>query len=194
MIFQAIGTLTGGGLVETLGKISVATYYRMLEIIKSPYIHSEMMWIITPILISIFLISFYFGRYKKEELGWNTAFGNSMILIFASVDLLRHQYAEGVLFDFNVQNVLIAAIIIQGVLLTFLNFFHLLPKSFAFGLSSGPTINVIIIFIILLIYANIPIDLITALATAILAGVFIGFIEIIQWIEPSGDDDEDDEE
>lgn len=102
--------LSNGNLTETIGKISVATYNRIWEIVQAPATHSDMIWIIAPIVIAFLLMSFYFGRYKKEELGWNTAFGNSMVLIFATVDLLRHQYLEGVLFDFNVQNVLIAAI------------------------------------------------------------------------------------
>jgi hypothetical protein len=158
---------------------------RSFEIVKAPLSESTMLWILGPMVIALLLMSFYFGRYKSEELGWNTAFGNSLILIFASVDLLRYLFNHGGLFSFSIQNALVFAVIAQGILLTFLNFFHLLPKSFAFGMSSGMTVNIVVLFVIILIYSQLPLDYITAIACAILSAVIIGIISIIQLLQPT---------
>ncbi|MEA3378749.1 MAG: hypothetical protein U9Q69_03855 [Nanoarchaeota archaeon] len=158
---------------------------RTLEIIKAPLSQPNMLWILGPMVLAMFLMSFYFGRYKSEELGWNTAFGNSLILIFISVDLLRFLYNQGLLFQFSVHNALVAAIILEGFLLTFFNFFHLMPKSFAFGLSSGQTVNVIMLFVIVLIYSQLPLNYITAISCALLAIILLLSIKIIQIIQPT---------
>lgn len=179
-------------LYEQFSLILKLVFDRMFDIIKAPIAQSNMLWILTPMIIVMLLMSFYFGRYKKEELGWNTAFGNSLILIFASVDLLRHLYNTGTLFQFNVQNALVAAIILEGILLTFLNFFHLLPKSFAFGISSSQTVNITIMFVIILIYSRLPLNYITALACALLATILLLIIKIIQILEPDSTEEEDD--
>jgi len=142
-------------------------------------------------IISMLLMSFYFGRYKKEELGWNTAFGNSMVLIFASVDMLRKQHSSGALFDFNSHTVLVIAIIIEGLFLTFFTFFHLIPKGWAFSIASGVTINIVVIFALILIYGKIPLDGITAIASLVLSLVVVSAIRIVQIMEPEALDEEE---
>ncbi|MFH1638399.1 MAG: hypothetical protein ABIB71_08290 [Candidatus Woesearchaeota archaeon] len=164
---------------------------RALEIIKAPMVNTEMFWILTPLVISMLLMSFYFGRYKKEELGWNTAFGNSIVLVFACIDLVRHTYNLGLLFQFNAQNALIAVLILEGLFLMLFNFFHLLPKSFAFGLSSGLTINVVVLFVIVLVYSKLPMDYITAIAAVLLAAVLVMIISIIQMLLPEASEEEE---
>ena len=177
---------------ETLVILSKDVWQRIIEIISSPFAHAEMFWILTPMIISMLLMIFYFGRYKKEELGWNTAFGNSMVLIFASVDMLRKQFLEGQLFEFNAHTILVIAIIIEGLFLTFFTFFHLLPKGWAFSLASGTTINIVVIFVLILIYGKIPIDGITAIASLILAITLMSIIRVIQILEPEAIDEAED--
>ena len=180
MIFAIQMTITEQ--VMLLGK---QVMMRSFDIIKAPLAESNMLWILGPMIIAMLLMSFYFGRYKAEELGWNTAFGNSLVLIFASVDLLRYLFNHGGLFSFSMQNALVFAVIAQGILLTFLNFFHLLPKSIAFGISSGMTVNIVVLFVIILIYSQLPLDYITAITCAILAAAIIGIISIIQILQPT---------
>jgi hypothetical protein len=165
---------------------------RILEVMAAPFKHSEMFWILTPMLLAMILMSLYFGRYKKEELGWNTAFGNSMVLIFASVDMLRYQYNKGALFSLNPYTVIALAIVIEGFFLTFFTFFHLLPKSWAFSVASGVTINVVVLFALILIYGQVPIDGITAVAALILAMGVVLLIRVVQIMEPEAIDDDED--
>lgn len=180
-----------GSVLAVAKGITFESLYRAVEVLKAPFLKPEMFWILVPLIITMFLMSFYFGRYKKEELGWNTAFGNSIVLVFACLDLIRHTYNEGLLFQFNAQNVLIAVLILEGLFLMMFNFFHLLPKSFAFGLSSGMTINVVVLFVIVLVYSRLPLDYITAIACGVLAIVGVMLISIIQMLLPEANEEEE---
>ncbi|MBU2638104.1 MAG: hypothetical protein KJ955_03970 [Nanoarchaeota archaeon] len=175
---------------------AIALYHevvaRIWVILKAVYTHPEMLWLITPVVISMVLISYYFGKYKKEELGWNTAFGNSIVMLFACVDLFRHLHGRELL-GFNTYTMLVAVVMGEGVLLMLLNFLHALPKSFAFALSSGMTVNSILIFLVVIVYGQVQLDYITALAVTALSLLIILLLKIMQFIEwPSEDEEEED--
>lgn len=172
-----------------------AVYHEVISriwlIMKSIFAYPEMLWVIVPVAISMTLISYYFGKYKKEELGWNTAFGNSVVMLFACVDLFRYLYNQNLL-GWNNYTMLVCVVLLEGFVLTFLDFLHAMPKSFAFALSSGMTVNTILIFLIVIIYGRIPLDYITAMAVAVMALVIILLLRIMQFFElPSEDDGKD---
>src|SRR3989344_6799585 len=65
---------------------------RIIEIIEKPVLQKDILWIIAPLLITLLLIQVYFGRYKNEEIGWNTAFSNSVSLVWVTTTLFRFIY------------------------------------------------------------------------------------------------------
>ena len=65
---------------------------RLLELVKAPVEHTEILWILVPLFISSFLMILYFGRHRDEELGWNTAFGNNIALMFVIVNVMKKLY------------------------------------------------------------------------------------------------------
>ncbi len=145
-------------------------FNRFLDILLAPIRNPEMLWIAIPLIITIFMMEFYFGKHKEEELGWNTAYGNAIVLIFVAVDLIRYTYNLGELFSFNIKTLIIGLVIIDGILLTLIDFYHLLPKTFAFGLSSKLPINFLAYCAIIFIYESLPIDAIT------LGGLFLALL------------------
>ncbi len=161
---------------------------RIWLVMKSVFIYPEMLWVIIPVAISMVLISYYFGKYKKEELGWNTAFGNSVVMLFACVDLFRYLYNENLL-GWNNYTMLVSVVLLEGFTLTFLDFLHAMPKSFAFALSSGMTVNTILIFLIVIIYGKMPLDYITAIAVAVMALILVFLLRIMQFLELPSEDD-----
>jgi len=163
---------------------------RIFDIVKAPVDKPEMLWIIIPVALSTFLMTYYFGKYKDEELGWNTAFGNSIIMLFACLDLLRYLYNSQTL-ALNVQTILVIAVLLEGAILTLLNFLHALPKTFAFGISSGMTINIIILSLIILVYSQLPLDQITAVAVVAISITAIIILKIIQLLQWGADEDEE---
>lgn len=164
--------------------VFVELYQRFIEITLAPIHFKEMIWILTPLLVSLLLMEFYFDRYKNEELGWNTAFGNSLVLIFVSLDLLRFLYNHGMLDYVTLENALVIAVVLLGLTLTVMTYFHILPKEVAFGLSSRLPINIIAYLTVVIIYAGIIIDFYTAVASVFFA-VFVGAVlKLVSWLVP----------
>jgi len=142
-----------------------------------------------PVIINIIIMEFYFGRHATEELGWNTAFGNSIVLLFVSVDLLRYLFNHHLLY-LNFKVVLVGAIIFVGVIMTLLDYFHGLPKQLAFALSSKLPINFLALMGILLIYTDIPLDKGTYGAFFVLLACLYLIMLFIDWISPKATEEE----
>jgi hypothetical protein len=167
---------------------------RFAQLLFAPSTHPDLGWIVVPLLVIIVLMTLYFSKYRDEELGWNTALGNSMILVFVSLDLLRVLFNRSV--PGSVANVvgdvgavvLIGLLFVGGVLLLFVNFTHLLPKSIAYVASSPLQVNVSAYVVITIIYSGVPIDVLTVLAGSIFLVVLllvfsgIGFLTRKWWV------------
>ena len=165
------------------------TYDRVIDLLKAPVINPEMIWMVTPLVIVTLLMTFYFGRYKKEELGWNTVVGNSLILIFIAIDLLRKIFNMS--FPGSAQNLinnpilslLSFAVLLTGILLMLMNYSHFLPKRMAFFLSSPLTVNLIAYTVMAIVYAGVPaskITLVAAIALFIILFIILKILQVFQ--------------
>jgi hypothetical protein len=122
-----------------------------------------------PLFLTLILMELYFGRYESEELGWNTAFGNSLILIFVSANLVNHLVNNNLWVD-PIKAGVVYTLLLIGFILTILDYFHALPEQLAFTISSKFPISFIAFLAILFVYVDIPLDYITLIA---LIGIFI---------------------
>jgi hypothetical protein len=166
-----------------------ALFSRFIEVLTAPFNTPGMLWIVTPLWIIILLMELYFGRYTSEELGWNTAVGNSLVLIFITIDLLRHIYGNGSFLTvdikelFLVQKTVIAMIIgALSLVLLFTDFFHMIPKKLAFLVSATLPIHLIAYFAIVFVYSNIPLDgyaFISILFISLFAAAFFSLLKMI---------------
>ncbi len=165
---------------------------RTKEIASAPANHPEMIWILLPLLATLLFMEFYFGRYRDEELGWNTALGNSLVLVFVGLDLLRRLYGERFFATVNLQTIIIlspaavlAFIILGiGILMILVNFFHMLPKEFAYVMSSPLAVNLTSFLAIVIVYSNIQIDILSMIASLAIFVCSVLFIDLIHLIEP----------
>ncbi len=152
---------------------------RFAQIVITPWLNKELLWMVIPLILIIFLVQAYFGRNRTEELGWNTAFGNAISLFWISVILARF-VIESTPLDQLLQGkavkslILIAVLFFWTVLLIVSDFFHALPKKVAFFLSSEIPINITAYLFIVLIAGNIPLD-----KTTLLAGITLLVYAII---------------
>jgi hypothetical protein len=182
-------------------------YQRALDMSNQPISNPDMLWILLPLLATMFLIELYFGRYKEETLGWNSAVGNSIVLFFVAVNLFSYLYRSGLLISVSFippqlfatalkKSIITFIILLESILLLFLNFFHLMPKSLAFGVSSAMIVNFTGVIAILLVYSDTPIDIVTLLAVLLIFICVAIFFKIIQALEPkaSSKDEEEDED
>ncbi|MDD5253617.1 MAG: hypothetical protein PHG05_00755 [Candidatus Nanoarchaeia archaeon] len=166
-------------------------FERVWDLVKAPIDFPQMFWILTPLLLNLLLMEFYFARYKREELGWNTAFGNSLVLVFVSIDLIRHQVSSLTFNFFDLRFLLLVSVIFIGALLTLLDFFHILPKSLAFVVSSKFPINSIMLLLIILTYSLIPLDSTTLIASLIFLILFYFLLEVVWILIPESEDSDE---
>jgi hypothetical protein len=150
---------------------------RFVEILRAPINFPEMLWIAVPLILTIFLTEIYFSRYQFEELGWNSAYGNALVLIFVAVDLFRYIHNHGLFDRMNIKLALSISVAFLAIALTLVNFLHMLPENIAYGLSSKFPMNFIAYMGVILVYSEIPVDIITAFAS--LGLMFILSIMII---------------
>jgi len=182
-------------IIEQLKLVALLIYERAMEIVRQPVLNKEMLWILLPMLVSLFLIELYFGRYTEEELGWNSAVSNSLVLLFVGLNLASWLYSRKMLVGFTqvspaimnvaIKKTVIAAVILfESVLLLILNFFHLVNKKFAFGISSSLLINFIGAISIILVYSDVPLDLVTIPAVLVLFICLMIFLWLVRLVEP----------
>ena len=172
-------------LEEILAQLANQVWDRTLELVLAPVNNMDMLWLAIPLFIATLFMTMYFGRYKKEELGWNTAFGNTMVFLFVAVAIIREMYTQGgntfdAIFAGGLYSALAAGLIGVGFLLMFFTYFHLLPKKLAFFLFSAPPINVSVYAVMSLVYANVAPDYITGLAAVVLLVFILVLARVLQ--------------
>ncbi len=193
-------------LSETL---TAALKYPVVErgwrIVVAPLEHPDMLWFVTPLIVALLVFEFYFGGHRREELGWNSAVANSLMLVFVSLSLLRVIYAgltpvevynavvQGVNDEFfwgeQTVQVLIALFVLgEGVFLFFTNFFHLMPKVIAFKISSALPINLTAYLATVLVFSHlyqdpIPLDSLTLFATVVLLFLLVALFGVLHFLE-----------
>jgi len=164
---------------------------RFIELVTAPYTHPELLWITIPLVAALVIMDIYFGRYKKEELGWNTAVGNSLALIFVTMDLTRKIFtglaepSVANLLSQNFKGLAVVIVLSLGSLWLFVaDFFHVLPKKLAFFISSSLPTTIFAYMAIILIYTEIPLDRLTLLAVLILFVALLILLKVIQFFVP----------
>lgn len=169
-------------------------WQRTIDITKQPFIFQDMLWILLPLLTTLVLMQVYFGRYKKEELGWNSAVANSLVLFFVSFNLLSYLHRNEMLIlistptDMNlaiIKSFIAIIILLESLLLLFLNFFHVIRGKIAFEISSPLILNYIGIISIIVIYSNIGLGWITLVAAIILFIMLVIFFKIVKLLIPA---------
>ncbi|HYD03695.1 MAG TPA: hypothetical protein VEC16_05345 [Alphaproteobacteria bacterium] len=151
-------------------------YTRGVDIVFAPVNTPAMLWMLLPLLATLFLMEFYFGRYKDEEMGWNTAFSNAIVLVFIAIDLFRRLYeptglgvTEFIATGTDIKIIVPLWIMLLAIILLFINFFHFMPKKLAYIISSPAYINMVGLLGIIVVYSkDIPLDWTTIFACAIL--------------------------
>lgn len=159
---------------------------RTIEIVSKPTLFKSLLWVIAPLFITLILIQLYFGRYKNEELGWNTAFGNSVSLLWVTTTLFRFIYEKN---DGNLLNtfllnkeesILISILALWAITSVFLQFYHVLPKKVDFLIYSSIPVYATSILLVILIIGNVALDLVTLISSIFILLIISGFFALIR--------------
>lgn len=153
--------------------VLVPLWNRFLQLVFAPFSNEQMLWTAIPLFVATLFIILYFARHRDEELGWNTAFGNTMIFLYAAIGLIREMYYKdnGGSLEGLLQNefylTLTIALAGSSIFLMLITYFHLMPKRMAFFLFSAPPLNAVLYVFMAIVYANVAPDVITVGATMI---------------------------
>ncbi|MEM4271973.1 MAG: hypothetical protein QXH30_00095 [Candidatus Bilamarchaeaceae archaeon] len=149
-------------------------WHRFEELVLAPANYPQMLWFSVPLLFAMVIVAFYFGRYRKEELGWGTALENSMIFLFVSIDIVREMYESTEPHSWmNIMGNPLYLSITAGlagfsIFSMLLIYYHLLPKRLTFFLFSKVPVSIALYVIMTIVYAGVPADWNTVAAGVLL--------------------------
>lgn len=173
---------------------SQSVFPRLGELVNTPFTDPQVLWTILPLLATAFFLELYFGRYKTEELGWNSAFANCISLLWVTTALVRfiyEQYGITLVSVWSFQSytpalVLVAVVALWSLILAVSNFFHILPRWLAFFVSSTIPVNVSATVITVIVIGQFPVERVTLAAAGILwLGLVILFATVQAIVRPS---------
>lgn len=185
---------------EEMGIVAGQVWERFIELLHAPANEPAMLWFAIPLIFATFMMTLYFGRYRKEELGWNTAFENTMIFLFISFDLVRRMYNATTpgswdnILGSSLYLPITIGLALVSIVSMFLVYYHLLPKRIAFLMFSKLPINIGIYVVMSIVYAGVAADWITVGAGILLfiaVWIFIKFIQLLQGLSAKRHDAEE---
>lgn len=162
---------------------------RLIELLSAPSANPQMFWIITPLIVTLLVMTFYFGKYARDELGWNTALGNSIVLLFVSIDLMRYIFnlsSPGSVINYElhpISTIICIIVAVEAVTLMFTSFFKALPKTITFLICAPLPVNLQAYLAISIVYTKITLDWYTLLAVIVLFIILYMIIKILQLTE-----------
>lgn len=149
--------------------------------LRAPIDYPELLPTVLPLIVGITVIELYFGKYTKEELGWNTSVGNSVIWATTGLTLLMTT-------DMTSQEKYAAyGLVGIGGLIGYLNFYHKWSDTVAFLVSSAGIVYSLAYIAVVIIKTPLPVNQATIKAAAVfVVGINILF-KIIQQFETPKD-------
>ncbi len=166
---------------------------RFVDLLTAPFTYTDMLWTLTPLFLTAVFMELYFARYKFEDMGWNSAYGNVLVLIFVAIDLFRYLHVHNELTYLTPRNILVISLTIIGIALSVSNFLHAWSKKLAYGISGHLPINFLAFMAVLLVYSGLPIDFITFISSIGILILLAAFILLIKYIVPKAIELDEDE-
>jgi len=103
--------------------------------IKEP----SLWWFLAPVFILWIGMEIYFGQYKRERLGWNSALANGISFTWINIASFRVLFMEDMTIDsFWPRLTILAIFFLYGMVVMYIAFFHKTSPKFAAFLA-GPT-------------------------------------------------------
>lgn len=143
---------------------------RLVQIILVPHFVPDVIWSVAPLFFGLVMIQMYNGRYKTEDMGWNSAFGNSVSLMWAVAILIRYIYLSyGFEYAWRTpglrgQMVLVIVLTLATFLLVVFNYKHSISKRWAYFLADSVPTTVLAYLAIVIVMGRIPVDRYTLVA------------------------------
>lgn len=158
---------------------------RFATISIAPFSDPGFFWVGVPLIVTMLLMVFYFSKHRKD-VSWNSATGNSLVLVFVGIDLLRQIFIQsGVVtlaayvnsFPYTLAGFIV---LLYGLVLLLVNFFHLVPKRSTFIASSTLPINLFALVSMCCVYSKAPADVYTIAAALVFFLMLYAVFYVVQ--------------
>ena len=113
-----------------------AVFLRMLELFAPPFQDADIFWAVLPLFLGLVILELYFGMYREEELGWNSATGNGLVLTYTGFTLFQYYSSNYFFHIFDTKALVSLSVLLFGLFILIVSFFHILPRRLDFGISS----------------------------------------------------------
>ncbi len=140
-------------------------------------------WVLAPILLVWFIIEAYFGAYKKEKLGWNTALANGVTLLWITVEGMRFTFSEEVNYFWMRFLITLLFLALAGFLI-YISFTHKFSDKITFSITSPTVIYFLAMSVILFTHGSLEISGWVLLDMIILFFIIMGIFELLKHFIP----------
>jgi len=153
------------------------------EIVKSPFSDLSVLWFLTPILILWLVLELYFGRYKSEELGWNTALANAISLVWVNIESMRFLFSTHP-EPFLLRFIPLSLILTYGGFIIYISFTHKFSGNITYTLASPTPIYFLSTISVLWGHGNLILTWFVIMVLIILYPVIMGIFALIRRLLP----------
>lgn len=159
------------------------------EIVKSPFKDLSIWWFLAPLIILWIGLEVYFGRYKSETLGWNTALANGISLVWINIESMRFLFSNHP-EPFLLRFIAVSVILIYGAFIIYVAFNHKLSGRFAYTLAAPTPIYFLSAISILWGHGKLILTWFVVLDLILLYPFLLGFFALLRKILPEGKTEE----
>jgi len=161
-----------------IGQIFLNLWTALLDIFKSIFHDPSIFWFLGPIILFWLVLEIYFSKYKKEELGWNTALGNGLSVFWILIISIKY------LFENHMENfewpkfIALIVIMLYALFIIINSFSHKIRANVSFLLASPSVIYYLSGIAILWTYGNLEITRWVLIDLVLLYGIVL-LLELI---------------
>jgi len=169
-------------MISSSGSSSITIADSMIELLRAPITEPSILWLILPLISLWVLLEIYFGKHKKEQLGWNSTLANGMSLIWVGLSITKTLF-DNVVVNFGERLIICLFIIFYGMIVIYSSYKHKFSPKVTFVMGSPNVIYPLGIFAVILGYGVVSITLSAILAALILFFIFIIILLIVRKVE-----------
>lgn len=155
------------------------------EIFSAPLKDTSIWWLLAPIILFWLVIEIYFGRHKKEKLGWNTALGNGLNMFWIVVISLKALFEQELGLSSLDKLAFVILIALYSAFIIFVSFTHKLKEKVFFLVSSPTAVYYLSAIAVLWIQDLLAINVWVAIDLLILYMIILVFESILKKLIPS---------
>ena len=96
----------------------------------------SMWWVMAPVLCIWLILEVYFGQFKKEKLGWNTALANGISMLWIIVEAMRFIFSDPNIDIFWIRFFVLLLLLGYALFVVYISFEHIFSPKVTYALAA----------------------------------------------------------